>query len=399
MLSLVSSRTALGEALIYGEGERDAVRLFGREFSSSIFSMSTYDLHILKRLLRTYVLLVGGLIIFFIVLHYVEFVDDFMDRGATMKQVFTVYYPNYVPEIIRLMSPLALFLATVYLTARLTQRMELGSLQTSGVSLYRFMVPYLVVGALVTGFMIWFNGWVVPETNRVVIRFEQDYTRSSDARPDVGNINRQEGPNSLLSVHYYDRNSRTATKVTLYDLTDDQHVVRRTDAQRMTWMDSTASWRLSDVTVRAFGEDGSERRRTIESMDTTLSIGPRDLARSEREVEMMTVPEAREHIETLRRTGATRLGRPLVAFHSKYAYPFANLILVVVGVPLAAVRRRGGQAVQMGIGLFVAFVYLLMLKLTEPFGYTGLIPPEVAAWGPHAVFLVGGIIFLLRVRK
>lgn len=361
--------------------------------------MSTYDLHIIRRLLGTYVLLVFGLIIFFIVLHYVEFVDDFMDRGATMKQVFLVYYPNFVPDIIRLMSPLALFLATVYLTARLTQRMELSSLQTSGVSLYRFMVPYLLVGVFITGFMIWFNGWVVPETNQVVIRFEQDYTRNSDARPDFGNINRQEGPNSLLGVHFYDRNSRTATTVTLHELTDDRQVIRRVDAQRMMWMDSTDSWRLSDVTVRTFGEDGTERRRTFESIDTTLSIGPRDLARSEREVEMMTVPEAREHIATLRRTGSTNLGRPLVAFQSKYAYPFANLILVLVGVPLAAVRRRGGQAVQMGIGLFVAFVYLLMMKLTEPFGYSGLIPPEVAAWGPHAVFLVGGFIFLLRVRK
>ncbi|NNF03287.1 MAG: YjgP/YjgQ family permease [Rhodothermales bacterium] len=361
--------------------------------------MSTYDLHIIKRLVRTYVLLVLGLIVFFIVLHYVEYVDDFLDRGATMSQVFLEYYPNYVPEIVRLMSPLALFLATVYLTARLTQRMELGSLQTSGVSLYRFMLPYVVVGAFVTGFMVWFNGWVVPETNRVVIRFEQDYMRDSDARPEVGNINRQEGPGSLLSVQYYDLNSQTATSPSLFQLSEERHLLRRVDAQRMTWSDSTGSWLMSDVTVRTFDEDGTEVRRHLVSIDTTLSIRPRDLARSERDVEMMTVPEAREHIETLRRTGATRLGRPLVAFHSKYAYPFANLILVLVGVPLAAVRRRGGQAMQMGIGLFVAFVYLLVMKLIEPFGYSGLIAPVVAAWAPHVVFFVGGFIFLLRVRK
>lgn len=361
--------------------------------------MSTYDLHIIKRLFRTYFLLVAGLIVFFIVLHYVEYVDDFMDRGATMTQVFTVYYPNYIPEIIRLMSPLALFLSTVYLTARLAQRMELGSLQTSGVSLYRFMLPYVMVGAVVTGFMIWFNGWVVPETNQVVIRFEQDYIGDSDTRPETGNINRQEGPGSLLSVQYYDRESRAGTLVSLFQLSEDRHLVRRVDASRMTWSDSTATWRLSDVTVRTFDEDGTELRRHHASIDTTLSILPRDLARSERDVEMMTVPEAREHIETLRRTGATGLGRPLVAFQSKFAYPFANLILIILGVPLAAVRRRGGQAVQMGIGLFVAFIYLLLMKLIEPFGYSGLISPEVAAWAPHAVFLVGGVLFLLRVRK
>jgi lipopolysaccharide export system permease protein len=167
----------------------------------------------------------------------------------------------------------------------------------------------------------------------------------------------------------------------------------------MRWIDSTRTWELTGATVRRFEADGSEHLETVEVIDTTLSIGPRDLARSERDVEMMTVPEAREYIGTLRRTGATHLGQPLVAFHDKYTYPLANLILVLVGVPLAAVRRRGGQTVQMGIGLFVAFIYLLLIKLIEPFGYSGQIAPEVAAWTPHVLFLVGGVVFLFRVRK
>ena len=101
----------------------------------------TYDLHIIKRLLTGYVLLIGGLILFFVVLHYVEYIDDFMDRGATMSEVFLLYYPNYVPEIIRLTSPLALFISAIILTSRLAQRLELSSLQTAGVSLYRLMLP------------------------------------------------------------------------------------------------------------------------------------------------------------------------------------------------------------------------------------------------------------------
>ena len=83
-------------------------------------------------------------------------------------------------------------------------------------------------------------------------------------------------------------------------------------------------------------------------------------------------------------------GRPIVSYHGKLAYPLANLILILLAVPLASRRRRGGQAAQLALGLGVAFVYLAMQKTIEPLGYVGDVPPEAAAWIPHAVFAAAG---------
>ena len=47
--------------------------------------MTTFDWHIIRRLATGYVYLVVALIIFFILLHYLEYVDDFLDREAPMK--------------------------------------------------------------------------------------------------------------------------------------------------------------------------------------------------------------------------------------------------------------------------------------------------------------------------
>src|SRR5690606_5148437 len=101
--------------------------------------MTTFDLHIIRRLLTGFLFLLAVLIVFYIVLHYVEFIDDFMDRGASQRDVFLVYYPNLIPDIVRLTTPLALFLTCVYLTGRLAQEFQILALQTSGVSLYRLM--------------------------------------------------------------------------------------------------------------------------------------------------------------------------------------------------------------------------------------------------------------------
>jgi len=360
---------------------------------------TTFDLHIIRRFLAGILYLTGALIVFFIVLHYVEYIDDFFDRGATMKDVFLVYYLNYIPEIIRLTSPLAVFLSCVYLTGKLSQKLQIAALQTSGVSLYRLMAPYLMVAVALCGFMFWFNGWVVPETNQTVIEFEQRYLRGKQTQIDLHDVHRQSRPGSVISVGYYDRFGKVANNVSLQDFDRGNHLIARIDASRMIWVDTTSTWRLEDITRRTFADLDWPVITEIDFIDTMLTVFPRDFARTEREVESMTVSDAREYIASLTRSGANNTGRTRVAYYNKFAYPLANLIVVLIGLPLASVRRRGGQAIQIGIGLLVSFFYLATMKVVEPFGYEETLSPAAAAWLPHLVFFILGIILIVRAKK
>jgi lipopolysaccharide export system permease protein len=359
---------------------------------------STFDRHVIRRLLSTYGLLVAALVVFFVVLHLVEYIDDFMDRGADPMSVILVYYPNYVPEIIRLISPLALFMSCVYLTGVFAQKLQLMSLETAGVPLRRIMRPYVVVAIGITLFMFWFNGYVVPETNRLRIQFELQYTKDGSTGTEYNNIHRQTSRGGVLSVGFYDRATDTAHTVTLQRYDDARHLRERIDSPRMIWTDSIGTWRMLNPVIRRFDQQGIERQQRPQFVDTTLTLRPRDMARTDGDVDAMTIPEAKNYLDTLRRSGADHLGRPLVAFHSKFAYPFANLILVLLGVPLASVRRRGGQSVVIALGLFTAFAYLSIQKILEPLGYSGTLTPWMAAWLPHLIFLAGSLIALRRTK-
>lgn len=348
------------------------------------------------------VLLTVLLVVFFVVLDYLEHMDDFMDRGATWEQVAFDYYLNYIPEIIRLTSPLAVFLAAIYVTGRLAQSLQIVALRSAGVSLLRLMRPFIVVGAVVTVGMFFFNGWVVPHSQAEVLEFQNRYLRNAPEPIENNQIFRQNAPGSILSVGFYDRREARAFRVSLQEFAPDddgrpRRLVRRLDAVEMRWVDSLDVWRLRDVTERSFDQTGGARKHVV--LDTALAILPRDLARTERDAERLTIPEAAEYLDGLRRAGADRLGRTLVAYYGKFTYPLANLILVLIGVPLASVRRRGGQAVQFGAGLMIAFAYLALQKLSEPFGYTEAIPPLVVSWLPHAVFLGVAVLVIAFSRR
>jgi len=362
--------------------------------------LTRFDWHVLRRFAAAAALLMVLIALVFVVLDYVESVDDFLDRGATMGQVFGTYYPHYLFDIVRLTSPLAVFLAAIYVTSRLSQSMQLTALQASGVSLGRFLRPFWIGGLAVTAFMLYFNGWLVPPATAVVVDFQNRYYRDAPEQMGGRETFRQAAPGVVLSAGYFDRAEGRAYRVSLVtiDTLGGRRIGDRLDATDMTYVDSLGVWRLTGVVERNFA-GGAERFRARATLDTALALRPSDLAQTERDADKLTIPEARAYVASLRRAGVTDLGRPLVATHAKYAYPVANLLLVLIGVALASRRRRGGQAAQFGLGLGVAFVYLALQKTVEPLGYVGTVPPAVAVWAPHGAFAVAAAVLLWRARR
>ena len=366
--------------------------------------MTRFDRYVLVRFLAASGLLLALLIVTFVVLDYVEYVDDFLDRGATQGQVFGTYYLHYVPEIVRLVLPLAVFLGAIYTTARLAQSMQLAALRSAGVSIWRYARPFLLAGIAITALMLAFNGWVVPRANVVVHAFQNQYYREAPEERTGSEVVRQLAPDALLAVGYFDRDEGRAFRVTALRLDTASGgapigVRQRLDAPEMEWIDSLRTWRLRTASLRTFGTGGAETVRESAELDTAFAVLPRDLAQSDRDAERMTLPEARAYVQSLDRAGVREKGRPVVSFHGKLAYPLANLILILLAVPLASRRRRGGQAAQLALGLGVAFVYLAMQKTIEPLGYVGDVPPEAAAWIPHALFALLAVGAMWRAHR
>jgi lipopolysaccharide export system permease protein len=361
--------------------------------------LKRFDRHTVRRLGMSYVFLIAILVVFYVVLDYVENVDDFMDRQCPITDALTRYYPNLVPEIIRLISPLALFLSVVFVAGKQAQHLELAALQTSGVSIYRILIPYVLVGLTVSAGMFFFNGWRVPVSQRVVLDFQQSCLKDAPKQLDTGEIHRLNAPGSLITINFFNRKNQTGYNPSLLTFDESNRMVQRIDAKHMQWIDSLGVWRFLSVTLRTFDPAGGETRIELAEIDTTLNVLPRDFARTERDVDTMTITEARQYIESLTRTRANNVEPAFVGYYSKFSYPVANLIVALLGVPLAAVRRRGGQAVQIVMGLLISLAYLAALKLVESYGLTGEIAPLVVSWAPHAAFFLLAVLMLLRIKK
>lgn len=355
------------------------------------------DRYIFSRLFIITVFMLLMLIFIFIIFDFSENSEDFTDKGATFAEIFGIYYLNYIPEIIRLIIPMAIFIACLYLTGQMTERLEIIALKAAGVSLYRLLVPYLVFGFIITAAVSYMDGYLIPDANKKRIAFESEYLQGKSEKVDNNQLFRQESDQTIFKIGFFNTDEKTGHRVDATTFAGDS-IKETMYIQRMIWKEEQQLWKLESVDKRIMTPLGYEYAY-IDSMDTTLNIYPRDLARTTSDIYQLTYPQAREYIQSIKRSGAGNIESPKVQLYGRYAYPFSIIVVIIVGFSLASVRRKGGKGFYIASGLGVSFIYLALMKVIEPFGGTGEIPPLLAAVIPHLFFLLLGLGALFRARK
>lgn len=356
-----------------------------------------FDLYVFFRLMviTFFVLLI--FIFIFIMIDFSENSDDFTDRGATLSQIWVNYYLPYIPEMIRLVIPVAIFSACLFLTGQLSERLEITAFKAAGISLYRLLLPFTIFAILMASTVSFLDSNLIPKSNKTRIAFEEEFLRSKNKRIDRSNIYRELSSNSILEVNYFDENQSTAYRVRFIEY-DSLKLLKTVQATSMSWNELDTLWKLASVTERVYSDSGFVETK-LSGKDTSLVILPKDLSRSTSDIYQLSYQESQDYIASIIRSGAGGVNIPRVQYYGRLAYPISILVVIIIGFAIASVRRRGGRGVFLSVGLIISFLYLAFMKIAEPFGYYGTISPEVAAILPHITFFIVGIILLVTAKK
>lgn len=337
------------------------------------------------------------LICIFILIDFSENSDEFRDQGAALTDIWNLYYLNYIPDMTRLVMPVAVFIAVLLLTGQMTERFEIIAIKASGVSLYRLIMPYLFLGIVLAGMVSYLDAYIIPASNSERIQFEQQYLGRSGERIDRGGIYRQDSDSTMLNINFYDASTNVGYRVYLIEF-ENNRISRVVNANRIMWVDSTSNWITDRARIRTF-EGNSIQETETERELFNINILPRDLARRTTDIYQLTYPEAREYLNAIERIGAGGIELPQVQLYGRIAYPISIITVCLIGFALAAQRRKGGKGFYLGAGLGISFIYLTMMKVIEPFGAAGTVSPLFAAIFPHAFFLIIGVFLFLVTKK
>jgi lipopolysaccharide export system permease protein len=328
-----------------------------------------------------------------------ENLDKFIDNHLTLGLVIK-YYFFYIPEIIHLVTPIAVLLSTLFTVGRMLNFNEITAVKNAGVSLFRFMLPFLITGTVITGISIYFNNWLVPEANKQKFAIERNYLGKYRDYSGLNRLYFQDSKNRIITIEAFNDAEFTANKVSILEFNPDTltKLVRRIDADKMKWENN--NWVLYNALERDFNSqiEGIKHYLQIEFEGIgKLNLSINQISKKQLLPDEMNYSELKQLIDNQAK-GGQNTDKLLVDYYSKISFPFSSLIVIIFGISISTgTRKRKGLAMQFGISILVSFVYLGFVKISQTFGYNGDMNPVFTAWLANLAFaLFGGVNLYLR---
>ncbi len=355
------------------------------------------DVYLLKRFMINLFFAIMTWIVIFLVVDIIENISKFIDYGATLPE-FTLYYVYYFPYIISLTLPIAILLSTLFALSSFAQSNEIVAQLSSGISLYRILLPLIILSFMLSIGAGFFNEMVVPEANQRrydIYRYDIKNNPQNKGK-NRNNIYVQDSENRKFVIKYFNAEKEEGRDVSIQTF-DGAVLIERIDAQTMRW-DTTKVWKLKSGTIRRFKNMQETMTTFRDTMLTDSRIGPENLAEIQQKPEEMGLADLNRFIDELRAIGASPR-KWLVERHLKIAMPFTNFIIILLGAPLASRKRRGGAGLNFGVSLLISFIYFIIIRVGQVLGHQGNLEPFLAAWLGNFIFLALGLYALFTVQK
>ena len=237
------------------------------------------------------------------------------------------------------------------------------------------------------------NSFVIPPSNVHRLDFLNKYYKDKEVKA-VRNNQFMVEPGVVAFFYHYDAKRQVGTKFAL-ERFEGKKLSSRLTASRATYRGDHV-WHLVDYNIRDINERGEVLRSGAE-MDTIIDIAPDDIVIGHKDYEKMTTPELHAYIGKQEARGVGNIKDFEIEYHKRWAAIAASFIMTLIGVSLSSRKVRGGMGMNLGIGLVLAFVYILFQTVSASFAVSGSMPVIVAVWLPNIVF--AGIAFYLYKYK
>lgn len=355
------------------------------------------DWYIFKSFILTFfialILIIGIVIIFDIS----EKIDDFVKNEAPLKAIIVDYYLNFIPYFINMFSPLFVFITVVFYTSRQAANSEIIAILSSGVSYKRMLMPYMAAAAIITGLSLMLNLYVIPNSNATRLEFEQTYVKKRSAAK-TRNIHYQIAPGEFVYVESFSQWNKTAYKFTLENI-EDNRLVSKLSAESAQWDSTMDGWRLRRYVLRDYADGLEDRVQCGERLDTVIALKLSDFYFNEKTVQTLSIKNLNALIETQKMRGDSNVMYAEIEKNNRYALPFSAFILTIMGVALSSRKKRGGIGWNLGLGIGLAFTYILFMRFSQMFVYAGTMSATIALWLPNVIFAIIAAILYKKAPK
>jgi lipopolysaccharide export system permease protein len=290
-----------------------------------------------------------------------------------------------LPAIIVYIFPMAMLLAALLTFSRLSHDSEIIAFKASGVSLYRLIIPVLVLGLLVSGANLLFSEIVVPESNRAAKSLLVETSTKTQPKLQKNVFMPELDQGVLKRIFYAATIKGDAMSDVIVQEFDSGQLAQIITAKEARWQSGKNSWLFKNGIIYLIAESG-EYKHLIKFDEQTIAIkySPADFLSGDRNPDDMTIAQLKDYIALKEKMGAETTDWK-IQLNMKMSIPFASLVFALLGAPLGLSPRRASSSIGLGLSILVIFFYYIVTFISMAIGETKLIFPGLSAWLPNFI--------------
>jgi lipopolysaccharide export system permease protein len=356
------------------------------------------DWYVTKLFLSSYATALFVVVGLFFVLDFTQFIDEYLEpmKDGTPKPTILIvrYYLLNTPFLFLQVAPFVTLVASLFTVSKLLKHNEVVAGLGAGISAHRILSPIVVLSILAGAGMFQLreslaNGIVEKRDALHYVLMQRDYdqvyrhlflkdlsgsvVRLDEFRPAAGNPPHPE----VRGLH-----------ATLLSLSQWVQV----DADRAVYVREGAQgvWQLENGVRHEVS--GDTRIEILEGFDFTPELAL-TFARAHEAALELSYGETRE---MARRDPDNVVYQTLLQYH--VTFPLANLVLVLVGVPLLMRYERRRVVASLAAACMLCILFFAADLVFRNLGLQASLDPRIAAWMPVLLFGSLGIVLFDSMR-
>jgi lipopolysaccharide export system permease protein len=383
------------------------------KFSQRILpGISVMDRYIITQLLMPFLFGVGAFSsIILAVGSLFDLVRQVTEAGLPLTVAIEVMALK-MPQFIVYSFPMSILLSGMMTYSRFSADSEIIAFRSVGVSVYRLILPALVLSTIVTGVTFIFNEWLVPvasqqATTTLTKALKQDkptFKKDNIIVPEYKEVERNGVKELVLARLFYAEkfDGKTMTGLTIIDRSQqDKGLSQILNARSAIWIESKNTWEFTDGTIYLIAPDASYRNIvTFQRQQLQLPKSPFELAAPDKNIDDMSVAELMDYSEQIKLSGdKKKILTVAVTAQRKLAFPFICIVFSLMGAAMGIRPQRTGKATSFGVSVLLIFGYYLMLFVFGALGQAEVISPFFAGWLPNFIGIAIGGWLVYKAAK
>ncbi|WP_185860465.1 LptF/LptG family permease [Blattabacterium cuenoti] len=362
------------------------------------------DLYMIRLFIPPFLIIYSTIFIIFMIQFFWSQIDELTGKNISIFIIlkFILYFGI---SILPLVTPIAILLTSIIIFGNFSENQELIAVKSSGISLFRVMIPILGITIILSIVLYLFSDFIIPKAKIKAKKLGYQISLTSPSLKLKEGVFVNLFPNFFIKIDrkssnsnylhdififFYGNNSLINTIISKKGVLIPNQKDEYFQLKLMNGVLYSENFNESkkeqysykivefDTLIKNFKIPSESKIKNLNDYDFYQTLNTKNI------IKKINFLKKKDYINIYE--NKIYLFKLQLELQKKFTFPVTCIIMFLTGAPLGAIIRKGGIGYPTMIALIIFIIYYTLLTITQNKVEKAEICPWVGAWIPNFIF-------------